>query len=190
MFVRFHHVDHVKRQFGSEQPIPSDPVNLDRFFGASARGEDKWWLNELDYWYNFWNNRRAREHQIQIVYTPYIGWPTKEYIDWWVVAYRRRFLSEDRMLHDPRGVQLPDDVPPATTQSRDLMHCKQHCAARMTLDLSEMIMTPCWGVTCLLRFGRKKDQDSGVSDSTSANTISKMSFPSCATAINTPPYFP
>ncbi|MED6117459.1 hypothetical protein PIB30_110149, partial [Stylosanthes scabra] len=61
----------------------------------------------------------AREHQIQNVYTPYPGSPTKEYIDWWVVACRCRFLSADRMLQDPRGVQLPDDVPPAATQARD-----------------------------------------------------------------------
>ncbi|MED6136084.1 hypothetical protein PIB30_052675, partial [Stylosanthes scabra] len=119
MFVRFHHVDGVNRQFGSEQPIPLDPVNLYGFLRASARDEDKWWPDELEYWYSFWNNRRAREHQIQIVYTRYPGWPTKEYIDWWVVACRRRFLSADRMLQDPRGVQLPDDVSPAATQARD-----------------------------------------------------------------------
>ncbi|MED6172572.1 hypothetical protein PIB30_051332 [Stylosanthes scabra] len=65
----FHHVDRVKRQFGSEHPIPLDPVNLDRFLRASAKGEDKWWPTELDYWYGFWNNRRAREHQIQILHT-------------------------------------------------------------------------------------------------------------------------
>ncbi|MED6128191.1 hypothetical protein PIB30_095211 [Stylosanthes scabra] len=46
MYVRFHHVDRVKRQFGSEQPIPLDPVNLDGFLRASARGEDKWWPAE------------------------------------------------------------------------------------------------------------------------------------------------
>ncbi|MED6162652.1 hypothetical protein PIB30_072583 [Stylosanthes scabra] len=61
----------------------------------------------------------TREHQIQIVYTPYTDWPTKEYMDWWVVACRRQFLSEDHMLHDPRSVQLPDDVPPTVTQPRD-----------------------------------------------------------------------
>ncbi|MED6140151.1 hypothetical protein PIB30_090354 [Stylosanthes scabra] len=81
MFFRYHHVDRVKRQFGSEQAIPLDPVNLDGFFDASARGEDKWWPTELQYWYNFWNNRRARGYQIQIVYTPYTSMPTKEYID-------------------------------------------------------------------------------------------------------------
>ncbi|MED6114890.1 hypothetical protein PIB30_084936 [Stylosanthes scabra] len=41
MFVNYHHVDRVKRQFGSEQPIPLDPVNLDGFLDMSAMGEDK-----------------------------------------------------------------------------------------------------------------------------------------------------
>ncbi|MED6126344.1 hypothetical protein PIB30_077551 [Stylosanthes scabra] len=45
--------------------------------------------------------------------------PTKEYVDWWVVACRRGFLSADHLLQDPRGAQLPDDVPPAATQARD-----------------------------------------------------------------------
>ncbi|MED6170640.1 hypothetical protein PIB30_033011 [Stylosanthes scabra] len=53
MYVRFHHVAHVKRQFGSEQAVPLDPVN------------------------------------------------------------------PDRLLKDPSGAQLPDDVPPAATQERD-----------------------------------------------------------------------
>ncbi|MED6124730.1 hypothetical protein PIB30_061701 [Stylosanthes scabra] len=44
---------------------------------------------------------------------------TPEYADWWVVACCRRFLSPDRLLQDPRGAQLPDDVPPAATQGRD-----------------------------------------------------------------------
>ncbi|MED6190774.1 hypothetical protein PIB30_109170, partial [Stylosanthes scabra] len=41
MYVRFHHVDRVKRQFGSEQPIPLDPVNLDGFLRASASDAPK-----------------------------------------------------------------------------------------------------------------------------------------------------
>ncbi|MED6165444.1 hypothetical protein PIB30_099584 [Stylosanthes scabra] len=121
MYVRFHHVDRVKRQFGSEQAVPLDPVNLDGFLRASAKGDDKWWLAELAYWYGFWHNRRSRDHQIQIVPIRYPGWPTKEYDDWWAVACRRRFLSPNLLLQDPRGAQLPDDVPPAATQERDLI---------------------------------------------------------------------
>ncbi|MED6210911.1 hypothetical protein PIB30_068549 [Stylosanthes scabra] len=119
MYVWFHHVDRVKRQFGSEQAVPLDPVNLDGFDRASARGDDKWWPTELAYWYGFWHNRRRPEHQIQIVATHYPGWPTQEYAAWWAVACRRRFLSPDQLLHDPRGQQLPDDVPAMATQARE-----------------------------------------------------------------------
>ncbi|MED6122360.1 hypothetical protein PIB30_039032 [Stylosanthes scabra] len=64
MFVRFHHADRLKRQFKSEQPIPEDPVNLDGFLSSSTRGDDKWWPNELSYWYELWNNHKSRGHQI------------------------------------------------------------------------------------------------------------------------------
>ncbi|MED6201293.1 hypothetical protein PIB30_093479 [Stylosanthes scabra] len=130
MYIRFHHVDRVKRQFGSEQAVPLDPVNLDGFIRASARDDDKWWPDELAYWYGFWHNRRSRYHQIQIVPTRYPGWPTREYADWCAVACRRRFLSLDRLLQDPRGAQLPDDVPPAATQERDPIVLQRDAPAR------------------------------------------------------------
>ncbi|MED6161983.1 hypothetical protein PIB30_066069 [Stylosanthes scabra] len=122
MYIRFHHVDRMKRQFRSEQAIPLDPVNLDGFLRASARGDDKWWPDELAYWYGFWHNRRSRDHQIQIVPTHYPGWPTREYADWWA--------SPDRLLQDPRGAQLLDDVPPAATQERDPIVLPRHAPAR------------------------------------------------------------
>ncbi|MED6174443.1 hypothetical protein PIB30_069038, partial [Stylosanthes scabra] len=130
IYVRFHHVDRVKRQFSSEQPVPLDPVNLDRFLRASARGDDRWWPNELAYWYGFWSNRRSRDHQIQIVPTCHPGWPTMEYTDWWAVACRQRFLTQDRLLQDPRGVQLPGDVPPASSQERDPIVLPRDAPAR------------------------------------------------------------
>ncbi|MED6189313.1 hypothetical protein PIB30_094764, partial [Stylosanthes scabra] len=37
MYVRFHHVDRVKRRFGSEQPIPLDPVDAPKSFRKSGR---------------------------------------------------------------------------------------------------------------------------------------------------------
>ncbi|MED6159390.1 hypothetical protein PIB30_041958 [Stylosanthes scabra] len=60
MYVRFHHVDRVKRQFGGEQPVPLDPVNLDEFLGAMARGDNRWWPDELAYWYGFWRSWQVR----------------------------------------------------------------------------------------------------------------------------------
>ncbi|MED6196020.1 hypothetical protein PIB30_043287 [Stylosanthes scabra] len=64
-------------------------------------------------------------------------------------------------------------------------------AALIALDLSEITMRPCWGVTCLRRFDRKKNHAWVVLDSTSAMAIGKiLSFPSWATAISkTPPYY-
>ncbi|MED6210001.1 hypothetical protein PIB30_059975 [Stylosanthes scabra] len=50
MYVRFHHADRVKRQFGGEQPVPMALVNLDGFLDATARGDDRWWPDELAYW--------------------------------------------------------------------------------------------------------------------------------------------
>ncbi|MED6196019.1 hypothetical protein PIB30_043286 [Stylosanthes scabra] len=131
MYVRFHHVDHIKRQFGSEQAVPLDPVNLDGFLRTSARGDNKWWPTELAYWYGFWRNRRRLKHQIQIVPTHYPGWPTKEYADWWAVACRRWFLSPYRLLQDPRG------VPAVATQVRELIvlpHDAPACGRRARMQ--------------------------------------------------------
>ncbi|MED6161241.1 hypothetical protein PIB30_058872 [Stylosanthes scabra] len=72
----------------------------------------------------------SRDHQIQIVPTRYPGWPTREYADWWAVACRRRFLSPDRLLQDPRGAQLSDDVYPAVTQERDPIVLPRDAPAR------------------------------------------------------------
>ncbi|MED6212070.1 hypothetical protein PIB30_079715 [Stylosanthes scabra] len=92
MFVRYHHVDRAKRQFGSEQAVPLDPVNLDGFLDMSARGEDKWWPGEHSYWYDLWMDRRSEQRQIRIFPTPYTGMRAKE---------------------------LPFDAPLRVTQSRD-----------------------------------------------------------------------
>ncbi|MED6213232.1 hypothetical protein PIB30_091195 [Stylosanthes scabra] len=130
MYVRFHHVDRVKRQFGGEQPVPLTPVNLDGFLGATARGDDRWWPDELAYWYGFWHNQMSRDHQIQIMPTRHPGWPSREYTDWWAVTCRQWFLIQDRLLQDPRGFQLPGDVPPAASQERDPIVLPRDAPAR------------------------------------------------------------
>ncbi|MED6127105.1 hypothetical protein PIB30_084970 [Stylosanthes scabra] len=72
----------------------------------------------------------SRDHQIQIVPTWHPSWPSKEYTDWWVVAYRQRFLTQDRLLQDPRGFQLPGDVPPVVSQARDPIVLPRDAPAR------------------------------------------------------------
>ncbi|QHN96141.1 uncharacterized protein DS421_18g615850 [Arachis hypogaea] len=48
--VEFHHVDQVKRQFGSKQPVPVNSVNVDRFLTTTRRGEDMWWPTHHQLW--------------------------------------------------------------------------------------------------------------------------------------------
>ncbi|MED6172447.1 hypothetical protein PIB30_050208 [Stylosanthes scabra] len=122
--------DRVKRQFGGEQPVPKAPLNLDGFLNATARGNDKWWPDELAYWYGFWRNRMSRYHQIQIMPTQHPGWPSREYTDWWAVACHQQFLTQDYLLQDPRGFQLPGDVPPAASKARDPIVLPRDAPAR------------------------------------------------------------
>ncbi|MED6150745.1 hypothetical protein PIB30_075505 [Stylosanthes scabra] len=96
------------RQFGSEQAVPLDLVNLDGFLRVSARGDDKWWPTELAYWYGFWHNRRRPEHHIQIVAPHYPGWPTQEYAACWA-AREPIVLPHDAPFHGRRArMQRPD----------------------------------------------------------------------------------
>ncbi|MED6220370.1 hypothetical protein PIB30_044188 [Stylosanthes scabra] len=53
------------------------------------------------------------------------------------------------------------------------------------LDLSEIIMIPCCGVTCLFKFERKNDRDSVDTDSTISNAVDNiLSLSSCTSAIS------
>ena len=62
-------------------------------------------------------------------------------------------------------------------------------AALIELWRSDIKHKFCWGITCVLRFLRKKNQASAVSPSTIANAMGKMLFlPSCATATRRVPY--
>ncbi|MED6206862.1 hypothetical protein PIB30_030633 [Stylosanthes scabra] len=53
-----------------------------------------------------------------------------EYTQWWAVACRQRFLTQDRLLQDPRGFQLLGDVPPAASQERDPIVLPRDAPAR------------------------------------------------------------
>ncbi|MED6155759.1 hypothetical protein PIB30_007995 [Stylosanthes scabra] len=66
-----------------------------------------------------WNRCRSIVHQIRVVPTDHGGWPSQQYLQWWERSCRRRYLSVEPVLRDPRGMRLPDSVPPATTQPRD-----------------------------------------------------------------------
>ncbi|MED6135446.1 hypothetical protein PIB30_046536 [Stylosanthes scabra] len=114
-----HHVDRVKRQFGGEQQIPEDPVNLDGLLGVSAQGEDQHWPTRHAEWYDGWRGRFAPEHQITITPMQYPAMPAHAYFEWWLDACRVRFLSPADALDDPSLDGLPNDVPATASQPRD-----------------------------------------------------------------------
>ncbi|MED6129038.1 hypothetical protein PIB30_103853, partial [Stylosanthes scabra] len=59
--VHMHHVDRVLRQYGGEQPVPRDPVDLPRLMTSTGRGEDRWWPGTLSTWYEGWRGRGSQE---------------------------------------------------------------------------------------------------------------------------------
>ncbi|QHO24061.1 uncharacterized protein DS421_12g368970 [Arachis hypogaea] len=116
--VRFHHVDWVKRQFNGEQSVPGIPVNLDRYLTTTGRGEDVWWPERLQQWYDGWRQKFEPDRSIT-VHHMFDTRPTSEYYDWWCVACRVRHLSGQEVLEDPKLVELPPDVQPTASQPRD-----------------------------------------------------------------------
>ncbi|RYQ92419.1 hypothetical protein Ahy_B09g098643 [Arachis hypogaea] len=64
--VEFHQSDRVKRQFGGEQTVPVNPVNVNRFLTIIGRGEDVWWPTKLREWYGAFKARFEVGHMITI----------------------------------------------------------------------------------------------------------------------------
>ncbi|MED6184305.1 hypothetical protein PIB30_046176 [Stylosanthes scabra] len=64
--VHMHHVDRVLRQYGGEQPVPMAPVDLTRLMTSTGRGEDRWWPDTLNRWYDGWRGRGNREMTLDV----------------------------------------------------------------------------------------------------------------------------
>ncbi|QHO27994.1 uncharacterized protein DS421_7g212800 [Arachis hypogaea] len=62
--VEFYQADWVKRQFNGEQPMPRDPINIDKFLTTTDRGEDVWWPTKHQKWYDRWRTWFEEGHQI------------------------------------------------------------------------------------------------------------------------------
>ncbi|QHO58330.1 uncharacterized protein DS421_3g89720 [Arachis hypogaea] len=105
-------------EFNGEQPVPGIPVNLDRYLTTTGRGEDVWWPERLQQWYDGWRQRFEPGRRIIVHYT-FDTRPTSEYYDWGRGACRVRHLSGQEVLEDPRLVELSPDVQPTASQSRD-----------------------------------------------------------------------
>ncbi|RYR07695.1 hypothetical protein Ahy_B05g075106 [Arachis hypogaea] len=99
--VRVHHVDRVKR-----------------YLTTTGRGEDVWWPERLQQWYDGWRQRFEPDRRIIVHYT-FNTRPTGECYNWWRGVCRVRHLSGQEVLEDPRLVELPPDVQPTASQLRD-----------------------------------------------------------------------
>ncbi|QHO28689.1 uncharacterized protein DS421_7g218880 [Arachis hypogaea] len=116
--VRFHQVDRVKRQFNGEQPVPGIPVNLDRYLTTTGHGEDVWWPERLQQWYDGWRQRFEPGPRITVHHT-FDTRPTGKYYDWWRGTCRVRHLSGQEVLEELRLVEFPPKVQLTTSQPRD-----------------------------------------------------------------------
>ena len=105
--IEFQQSDRVIRQFGGQQPIPIEPLNLDRVHGKDARGADYWWPDQYRAYHDFWDARTGQVVQFQASSDDR---PSAEYMRWYSNV-ARRFLCSDRVLRDPRRAEMPQDVP-------------------------------------------------------------------------------
>ncbi|QHO24483.1 uncharacterized protein DS421_12g372600 [Arachis hypogaea] len=81
-FVEFYQADRVKHQFGSEQPVPDDPVNVNRFLTTTGREEDVWWPTRLHEWYDSFRSR-FEEGNMNSIQPTADDKPIQEYWVWY-----------------------------------------------------------------------------------------------------------
>ncbi|RYQ86081.1 hypothetical protein Ahy_B10g105742 [Arachis hypogaea] len=98
--------------------VPLVCFNIVRYLTTTDRGEDVWWPERLQQWYDGWRQRFDPGRRITVHHT-FDTRPTGEYYDWWRGACRVRHLSGQNILEDPRLVELPPDVQPTASQPRD-----------------------------------------------------------------------
>ncbi|MED6160866.1 hypothetical protein PIB30_055279 [Stylosanthes scabra] len=108
-FVHMQHVDRVIRQYGGEQLIPRSPIDVTRFMFVIGRGDDVWWPEKLQEWYNGWRRRRTPEVMVTVHDGDLRG--AQQYYEW--------FLSRAEDLADPRWNLAPPNIPPVVVHPRD-----------------------------------------------------------------------
>ncbi|XP_072084701.1 serine/threonine-protein phosphatase 7 long form homolog [Arachis hypogaea] len=101
--IEWHQIDRVLPQFGGVQPRPHPALNIDFLMSKDGRGGDRWFLSHLQKWHLYWDSRTESVLRFDVVADP---GPSHEFLEWWS-QHRKRFLSPDPQLGDPRAVAIP-----------------------------------------------------------------------------------
>ncbi|MED6162040.1 hypothetical protein PIB30_066579 [Stylosanthes scabra] len=101
-----------------EQPVPRSPVDVTRFMFVTDRGDDVWWLERLQEWYDGWRRRRTPKVMVTVHGGDLCG--SQQYYKWFArVARHGRFLSRAGDLADPRWNLALLDISSAAVHPRD-----------------------------------------------------------------------
>ncbi|RYR39432.1 hypothetical protein Ahy_A09g044972 [Arachis hypogaea] len=101
--VEWHQVDRVLPQFGGVHACPRPALNIDFLMSKDGRGGDRWFLHHLQHWHLHWGTRADHVLRFDVVADP---GPSHDFLDWWH-QYRKRFLSPEMYLGDPRDIPIP-----------------------------------------------------------------------------------
>ncbi|QHO54064.1 uncharacterized protein DS421_2g53370 [Arachis hypogaea] len=101
--IEWHQIDRVLPQFGTVQPPPSPVLNIVFLMSKDGRGGDRWFPYKLRKWHLYWESRADTVLRFDVVADP---GPSHLFLEWWS-QHRKRFLSLDMQLGDPRAVPIP-----------------------------------------------------------------------------------
>ncbi|QHN97245.1 uncharacterized protein DS421_18g625720 [Arachis hypogaea] len=89
--------------FAVRTASPTSALNIDFLMSKVGRGGDRWFPSHLQHWHLHWETRADHVLRFDVVADP---GPSHEFLAWWH-QHRKRFLSPEMYLGDPRGIPIP-----------------------------------------------------------------------------------